>query len=248
MLKIELVSLRSSLKWQKRHSIFVDIINHSCSDIISFCGHSLIREDEVYSLEQEIANKDVTVLFEVREIEESDFVKLKHGLFMVEQGKPRNLFTNQLFSTHGELDNNEMLCERFIQELENKRYFVIKEKRILILQCGELNIIKNLQGKDNQPIFRIPQREDLQVRFEKLLEKTDIVLNPIHTPMGNQGKMHKRRELLSSNNRFYFSTSQNGERKMEANSLQYAYYNGKELYENNIEVTDDYQIRCYVIE
>ena len=35
---------------------------------------------------------------------------------------------------------------------------------------------------------------------------------------------------------------------MEANSLQYAYYNGKELYENNIEVTDDYQIRCYVIE
>lgn len=248
MLKIELVSLRSSLKWQKRHSIFVDIINHSSSDIILFCGHSLIKEDEVFSLEQEIANKDVTVLFEVREIEESDFVKFKHGLFMVEQGKPRNLFTNQLFSTHGELDNNEMLCERFIQELENKRHFVIKEKRILILQCGELNIIKNLQGKDNQPIFRIPQREDLQVRFEKLLEKTDIVLNPIHTPMGNQGKMHKRRELLSSNNRFYFSTSQNGEKKMEANSLQYAYYNGKELYENNIEVTDDYQIRCYVIE
>jgi hypothetical protein len=66
--------------------------------------------------------------------------------------------------------------------------------------------------------------------------------------MGNQGKMHKRRELLSSNNRFYFSASQNGERKMEAKSLQYAYHNGEELYENNVEVTDDYQIRCYVIE
>ena len=86
------------------------------------------------------------------------------------------------------------------------------------------------------------------MRFEKLLEKTDIVLNPIHTLMGNQGKMHKRRELLSANNRFYFSVSHNGERKMEAHSLQYAYHNGKVLNESNIEVTDDYQIRIYVIE
>ena len=248
MLKIELVSLRSNLKKPKRHSIFVDMINHSCSDIILFCGHSLIKEDEVFFLDQEITNKNATILFEVREIEESEFVKFKHGLFIIEQGKSRNLFTNQLFSTHDEIDNNEMLCERFIHELENKRHFVIKEKSILILQCGELNIIKNLQGKDNQPIFRIPQRDDLQARFEKLLEETDIVLNPIHTPMGNQGKMHKRRELLSANNRFYFSASQNGERKMEAHSLQYAYHNGKELNESNIEVTDDYQIRLYVIE
>ncbi len=248
MLKIELVSLRSNLKKPKRHSIFVDMINHSCSDIILFCGHSLIKEDEVFFLDQEITNKNATVLFEVREIEESEFVKFKHGLFIIEQGKSRNLFTNQLFSSHDEIDNNEMLCERFIHELENKRHFVIKEKSILILQCGELNIIKNLQGKDNQPIFRIPQRDDLQARFEKLLEETDIVLNPIHTPMGNQGKMHKRRELLSANNRFYFSASQNGERKMEAHSLQYAYHNGKELNESNIEVTDDYQIRLYVIE
>lgn len=248
MLKIELVSLRSNLKKAKRHSIFVDMINHSCSDIILFCGHSLIKEDEVYFLDQEITNTNVTVLFEVREIEESEFVKYKNGLFIVEQGKSRNLFTNQLFSTHDEIDNNEMLCERFIHELENKRHFVIKEKSILILQCGELNIIKNLQGKENQPIFRIPQREDLQARFEKILEETDIVLNPIHTPMGNQGKMHKRRELLSANNRFYFSVSHNGERKMEAHSLQYAYHNGKVLNESNIEVTDDYQIRIYVIE
>lgn len=248
MLKIELVSLRSNLKKAKRHSIFVDMINHSCSDIILFCGHSLIKEDEVYFLDQEITNTNVTVLFEVREIEESEFVKFKNGLFIVEQGKSRNLFTNQLFSTHDEIDNNEMLCERFIHELENKRHFVIKGKSILILQCGELNIIKNLQGKENQPIFRIPQREDLQARFEKILEETDIVLNPIHTPMGNQGKMHKRRELLSANNRFYFSVSHNGERKMEAHSLQYAYHNGKVLNESNIEVTDDYQIRMYVIE
>jgi len=165
MLKIELVSLRSNLKMAKRHSIFVEMINHSCSDIILFCGHSLMKEDEVYVLNREIANKNVTVLFEVREIEESEFVKFKHGLFIVEQAKPRNLFTNQLFSTHDEIDNNEMLCERFIHELENKRHFVIKGKSILILQCGELNIIKNLQGKENQPIFRIPQREDLQARF-----------------------------------------------------------------------------------
>ncbi len=248
MLKIELVSLRSSLKRKKRHSTFVEIINRSCSDLILFCGHSLMREDEVYSLEYEITNKDVTVLFEVREIKESDYVNFINGLFIVEQGKTRNLFTNQLFATHDEIDDNEMLCERFIQELEYRRHFEIKEKSILILQCGELNILKNLQGKDNQPIFRLYQREDLRMRFEKILEKTDFVLNPIHTPMGNQPKMHKRRELLSSENRYYFSVSQNGEWRMDAKGLQYAYHNGKKIYENNIEVTDDYQIRFYLIE
>ena len=127
MLKIELVSLRSSLKWQKRHSIFVEIINHSCSDIILFCGHSLIREDEVYTLEQEIANKDVTVLFEVREIEESDFVKYKHGLFMVEQGKPRNLFTNQLFSKF-KTPNEVWILEFGVVWLKTKKRTLQKQK------------------------------------------------------------------------------------------------------------------------
>lgn len=83
MFKIELVSLRSSLKSQKRHSVFVEIINQSYADLILFCGQSLIREDEVYSLEQEITNKNATVLFEIRDIEESEYVKFKHGLFMV---------------------------------------------------------------------------------------------------------------------------------------------------------------------
>lgn len=248
MFKIELVSLRSSLKCKKRHSVFVEIINQSYADLILFCGQSLIREDEVYSLEQEITNKNATVLFEIRDIEESEYVKFKHGLFMVEQGRIKNLFTNQLFSTHDEIENNEMLCERFIQELENKRHFVTNGKSVLILQCGELNIIKNLQGKENQPIFRLHQRKDLQIRFEKLLEKTDIVFNPIHTPMGNQPKMHKRRELLSSENRYYFSASQNGEKKMCANSLQYAYHNGNRLHKNTIEVTNNYQLRYYEIE
>lgn len=248
MFNLELVSLRSSLKSQKRHSIFVDTVNRSQSDLIVFCGHSIMREDEVYSLEQEITNKKIACVFEIKEINESKFVKLKHGLFLIKQGKIKNLFTNQLFYSHEEIDDNEILCERFIQELENRRFLVINNKSILILQCGELNILRNLQSRDNQPIFRIPQREDLQMRFEKTLKKTNIVLNPIHTPLGNQGKMHKRREFLSSENRYYFSASQNGERKMDAAGLQYAYHNGTKLCENKKEVTHDYQIRYYEIE
>lgn len=248
MFSIELVSLRCSLTNQKRHSVFVDTINRSQSDLILFCGHSIMREDEVYSLEHEITNKKGTCVFEIKKINESNFVKLEHGLFLITQGKTKNLFTNQLFSTHEEIDDNELLCERFVQELEDRRFLVEKNKSILILQCGELNILKNLQNQDNQPVFRIPKRKDLQVRFENILKKTNIVLNPIHTPMGNQGKMHKRREYLSSENRYYFSASQNGERKMDAAGLQYAYHNGTKLCENKKEVTHDYQIRYYEIE
>lgn len=38
MFKIELVSLRSSLKCKKRHSVFVEIINQSNADLIQFCA------------------------------------------------------------------------------------------------------------------------------------------------------------------------------------------------------------------
>ncbi|MBO4574986.1 MAG: hypothetical protein J5708_06665 [Bacteroidales bacterium] len=72
--------------------------------------------------------------------------------------------------------------------------------------------------------------------------------------VGNQGKMEKRRELLSANNRYYLSVSQNGTKSrkdnkylisMNSRSLQYSFYNGFAFMEIDNESTNDYQKRLF---
>ena len=119
----------------------------------------------------------------------------------------------------------------------------------MLVQCGEINIIKNIQKKGNYPIFRLQSRKDLEDRFFDLLNNCDVVLNPIHTPMGNQGKMEKRRELLSSNCRYYFSTSNTDvKHSIDSSSLQYSFYDGKRFIETIREVNNDVQIRMFDID
>ena len=67
--------------------------------------------------------------------------------------------------------------------------------------------------------------------------------------MGNQGKIQKRREFLSKNKKFYFSASNTKEdsRNLELKSLQYAFYNGNELIEDNKIITDNSVSRIYKI-
>lgn len=245
-MEIELVSLRESLKGRHRLEIVAEIINHSCSDLVAFCGRTLINEHDVFELERIIKNNHSTVIFEVSHIKESSFVRLDNGLFVIENGQIRNMFSSQLFSTSKEIDGSEILCERFIHELETRRFLKVKNKTILIIQCGELNVIRSNQLKDNQAVFRHYQRVDLQERFDKILRSTDIVLNPIHTPFSRP--MLNKKEHLSTDNRYYFSVSQNGERKMDAYGLQYAYHNKVKLKENSIAITDDYQIRIFETE
>ena len=246
-MKIELVSLHTKLSSMKRKKLVIKKINESSSDIILFCGCSLIKENEISSFQDQIINKKVFVLFEIKNTNKDVNVSYDNGLVVIRKGNIVNLFTNQLFATSQEIDRNEALAERFIQELESKRFFSVKGKNILIMQCGELNIIKNLQSRGNQPVFRFENRSDLQNRFNKLLNKTDLIFNPIHTPMGNQGKMHRKREFLSSNRRYYFSVSQNGKFDISVNCLQYAYYDGKQMVECNRDCNRDNQTRIFEI-
>ena len=232
----------------------VNIVNLSQADLIIFCGHTLKDKQDLEELKNFIENKSVFVLFEVKQIEESGFLNLKNCLYYIKEGIVHNLFTNQFFSTKDEIEGNESLCERFVNELETRRRFVVKGMNCLVLQCGEINIVKNIQKEDNKPVFRHGQRKDLEERFNNLLNNTQIIINPIHTPMGNQGKMEKRREFLSANNRYYFSVSQNGTRlkkddkyviSMDSRSLQYSFYNGFALMGIDYEYTKDYQKRLF---
>lgn len=261
---IELVSLRYNISSQLRIKLIADIINKSESSFILFSGHSLKEEQDLYDLNERITNRESTTLLEIKSYEvlktvyshKQVFQKLNNCLYLINDGIVSSLNTFQLFSESKHIENNEPLCERFINELETRRIFSLQNKICLVLQCGEINIIKNLQTENNKPVFRHSQRSDLLHRFENLLNNTDIIFNPIHSPMGNQGKMSKRREYFSSNKRYYFSVSQNGiiKRKdivsimpMSTNSLQYSYYDGKALEEFYRETNTNYQIRKFLI-
>lgn len=248
-MKFETVSLRNNLNRKKRLEVASNIINRSASDIILFSGHTVLDMIDCNELIYRIKNRTVSVVFEVKMVEESSFIKLKNCLYRIENGQWENLFTNQFFSTSYELEDNVPLCERFINELETRRTLDIKGKKCLIIQCGEINIIKNLQKERNLPVFRLHNNKDLEERFYKLLDSIDIVMNPIHTPMGNQGKIERRRELLSSNGRYYFSTSNSDEmHSVELSSLQYSFYNGNRLKETLRLANRDTQIRVYDID
>lgn len=202
--------------------------------------------NDIEILKDLIHNKHTEVLLELEDIN-SD--KIRNCLYRVTKGKLKSLYTNQLFSTSGQIEGNYELADRFLHELETKRNFSINGLNTLVLQCGELNILKNYQSDDNRVEFRLSDDKDLKKRFDKLLKNSQLILNPIHTPMGNQGKMNKRRIYLSFQKRLYFSTSNTKEesKNLILESLQYAYFDGKPMKEINHKQTDNSISRIFKV-
>jgi hypothetical protein len=153
---LELISFRYNLTAPKRLSLMIDLVNQSNEDMLVFCGHSLKDQIHLCKLREQISNVSSFVLFEVKHVEESNFLNLKNCLYNIENGVVHNMYTNQFFSTSGEINDNEPLCERFINELETRRRLNVKGHNCLVLQCGEINIIRNLQKEtyQKQPIIK----------------------------------------------------------------------------------------------
>ena len=250
---IQLVSFRSGLSRQNHINYIIDILNHATEPFVLFCGHALYEKEDIFQLQDGLINPNVAALIEVRHAKSSIFVNRTNCLYLVCGKKVINLFTNQLFATADEIKNNEDLAERFLLELEQRRKFEIHGVHYLVLQCGEINILSNIQLENNRVTFRFPHRYDLSKRFAQLLSETDVILNPIHTPMGNQGKMQKRREYLSANSRYYFSCCNTKPADEKHNikegsllhKLQYAYKNGKTMIPDKYKLTDDYLIQFF---
>lgn len=250
---IQLVSYRSSLRRSKRVECTIDILNRASEPFVMFSGHTLFEPEDIFSIESKLTNKHVTALLEVRHIKSSSFLNNANCLFLVRNGKVHNMFSQQLFATSAEIKNNTDLAERLLLELEQRRKIVINKKKYLILQCGEINILSNIQSEHNRVVFRFSNNCSLQERFQNLIDETDIILNPMHTPMGNQGKMQKRREYLSACNHYYFSCSntknQNRHNQNKRTSLQhklqYAYKNSMPLLSFGCEITDDYIMQYF---
>ena len=222
------------------------IINNSKADILLFSGHTIDFVNEIEELKSIIQNKKTEVVFELENIN-SD--KIENCLYQIKKGKINNLYTNQIFTESGDIEGNYELGDRLLNEFETKRKLKVKGLNFLIIQCGEMNILKNIQGEGNRVEFRLLDDGNLYNRFDQLLKNTDVILNPIHTPMGNQGKIQKRREFLSKNSKYYFSASNSKKDSTNLNlkSLQYAFFNGKEMIEKEKFLTEQSVSRIYDI-
>ena len=247
---IQLVSFKSTLRADSRLRHTAEIINSSKADLILFAGHTLASHWDIDELNTLIDNDKTIAVIEVKENAISVLNPVRNSLFLLQNGVAKDMFTHQLFRDSKNISTYRELGEHLMLELETRRNFSTANRNVSVIQCGENNILRNIQSEGNRAVFRFEDDAILNQRFAAFLNNTDIILNPMHSPMGNQGKMRKRRELFSSNNRAYFSTANYvNEEAIYNKSVQYACINGKEQEPMNVEVGKrcSYIVRTFVI-
>ena len=247
---IQLVSYKSTLRAGSKLQHTAEIINSSKADLILFAGHTLASHCDVDELNTLLDNNRTTAVIEVKKDTKSKSLPVYHSLFLLQNGVAKDIYTHQLFTDSKTIKAYPELGDHLVLELETRRTFSAVNKNVSIIQCGENNILRNIQSEGNRAVFRFEDDAIMNQRFADFLNNTDIILNPMHSPMGNQGKMRKRRELFSSNNRAYFSTANYVDEEAIYNkSVQYACINGKEQEPMDVEVgkRDSYIVRTFVI-
>ena len=247
---IQHVSYKSALRANSRLRHTANIINSSKSDLILFSGHTLASHLDVFELNTLIENKATTAILEVKENAISALNPVCNSLFILKNGVVRDMYTHQLFTDSATINAYPELGDHLLFELETRRSFEAANRNVIVVQCGENGILRNKQSEGNKVVFRFEDDTELSGRFASILDNTQIVLNPIHYPMGNQGKMKKRREYYSNNNRAYFSTANfSDEESINNKSLQYACINGIEQKPIDVEIgpKNAYIIRTFVI-
>ena len=247
---VQLVSYKSTLRADSRLQHTAEIINSSKADLILFAGHTLASHRDVDELNTLLDNNRTTAVIEVKKDTKSKSLPVYHSLFLLQNGVTKDIYTHQLFTDSKTIKAYPELGEHLMLELETRRNFSTANRNVSVIQCGENNILRNIQSEGNRAVFRFEDDAILNQRFAAFLNNTDIILNPMHSPMGNQPKMRKRREFFSDNNRAYFSTANfEDEESIYNKSVQYACINGKEQEPMNVEVgkRDSYIVRTFVI-
>ena len=247
---VQLVSYKSTLRADSRLQHTAEIINSSKADLILFAGHTLASHRDVDELNTLLDNNMTTAVIEIKKDTKSKSLPVYHSLFLLQNGVTKDIYTHQLFTDSKTIKAYPELGEHLMLELETRRNFSTANRNVSVIQCGENNILRNIQSEGNRAVFRFEDDAILNQRFAAFLNNTDIILNPMHSPMGNQGKMRKRREFFSDNNRAYFSTANfEDEESIYNKSVQYACINGKEQEPMDVEVgkRDSYIVRTFVI-
>lgn len=229
---IQLIGFDYDLNPNERLNVVEEVINTSYADLILFPGHTLRDEDDVYYLERRLSNTSSVVILELEEAWLTSCMSARNELYVYRDGRFEDLYTSQIFSTADDIKGNEILMHKLFDECSRRRIECCG-KNITILQCGETALLSSSKADNYMASFRFKDNEELLKRYMSMLESTDIFLNPIHDLQGEQGVISQRRITLSENGRYYFSTCALNEGmigKFESKRLQYAYFNGQEMF------------------
>lgn len=196
---------------RKRVNAIIKILNETSADFVMFSDSVLRNTDYLDTIRALVKNKSVTALMEFKE----KAGLIGNRMYLLQNGEITDL-GYQLFS----IPEDAALCgEALVESCENKydsfhRQFTVGNKRFLVIQCGENNILKGSKGVAE---FRLKDCPELEQRFETVLNDVDVVLNPVHTRWGRFGNFLTRIRKFSENNRYCFSCAQ-----MEGNQLDTA--------------------------
>lgn len=248
-MKIELISYSTTTVALRKIALTKKLYNKSTSDIILFAGHTIEKMRDLKALAKGLCNDVGTVAF--FELKEIGAMNMTNWSFMIVNNTIINSNSNQQFAFSKQINKNELLADNLLATILNSRLQKVKRKKVCLLICGELNILANVQTQGNKVVVRSKRWKK---EFQEIFKSTDIILNPQHTPMGNQGKLKKRREYFSKNNKAYFSTANTEFYKEYAEdsfrnskSLQYAFYNGRPIAAISEIVTSEFLSRVYQI-
>lgn len=230
-MKIQLIGFDNELNPNYKLNLVSEIINSSDADLILFPGHTLRDEDDMVYVEGEITNDKPIVVVEMIDSCPTSCLHLHNALYLIRDGLFEDMYTSQIFANHEDINKNHILMAKLMDEIP-RRQIECCGKRITILQCGETALLASAKAEGYKASFRFKDNPELNKRYEAMLASTDIFLNPIHTPQGEQGVMAQRRATLSADKRYYLSTcslSYELSGKLKSKSLQYVWHNGEEL-------------------
>jgi len=228
---VQLIGFDYNLNPNWKVDIFKEVVNNSDADLIVFPGHTLRDEDDLEYLEPLLSNKKSLVVLELEGSLPNNCLYLNNSLHILRKGKFEDMYTGQLFATADDIDGNEVLMEKFFDEVKRRRLECCG-KRITVLHCGETALLASSKAEGYKASFRFKENKALNRMYEDLMSSTDVFLNPIHDLQGEQGIMSQRRAVLSGEGKYYFSTcalNEEMEGKYNSKRIQYIYHDGKEL-------------------
>lgn len=198
-------------------------------DLIIFPGWTLTDVDQLNKVIGKLSKPHPTLVLEVykKSTKPKNYLD-SEGYYVIKNGKPVISARQQPFYLSSQI--NEENGREYLDELENDRLFETGDKRVRLIICGENNILKNEQSKHNEVSCRL-EDEESKIKMKSILDDTNLFINPAHTPMGNLGKMKKRWEFLSKDDRaaLFVTNEQSHKPNLEKKSLRYAFINGQEI-------------------
>jgi len=242
-MKIQLVSFAADLDYLKRRNAVRKILNETDADVVLFPGATLQSPHDWQIIKKGVDSKAIAVL-ELDEMTRHFDDAVRYSLFLYQSGRLMDLYSDQMFSRSSHL--SERVMDIYLNyELPRKR-FSVGNKHALVLQCGENNIIRTPRSAGYRAQFRYQESEGLAAAYRKLMRKTDIIFNPMHTMQHRH--FHERCRFLSEEAGYYFGTANADDKVKLGPALQVAYHNGLRLPHVGDPIkTDAYFSSTYII-